>query len=158
MHGDQPPAPDVRRRQETDLQYALRGLDATQREQFLREYAAALQAFERERELVADPVQPPPELPPLPMHWWTSTASLRERSVALDRRARALAELEAGALYGRNPQGTPTVSPGTLAVFEDKARVDHELRRREARLLQPWQWALLVAALFAIALVALLRR
>jgi hypothetical protein len=157
LHGAQPPAPDVRRRHETDLQYALRGLDATAREQFLREYAAALQAFERERALVADPVQPPPELPSLPVRWWTPTALLRERSAALDRRARALAELEAGVLYGRNPQGTPTFSPGTLAVFEEKARVDHELRRRESRLLQPWQWTLLVAGLFAIAIALLLQ-
>src|SRR6188768_1771801 len=90
LHGSQPPAPDVRRRQEADLQYALRGLDATAREQFLRDYAAALRAFERERELVADPVQPPPALPPLPLRWWTSMAKLREYSAALDRRARAL--------------------------------------------------------------------
>jgi hypothetical protein len=84
-------------------------------------------------------------------------ATLRERSDALDRRARALAELEAGALHGRNPQGAPTFSAGTLAVFEDKARIDLEIRRREARMLQPWQWAGLAALLLAIAAVAMLR-
>jgi hypothetical protein len=156
LHGSQPPAPDVRRRHETDLQYALRGLDATAREQFLRDYAAALQAFERERALVADPVQPPPQLPPMALHWWTPTAQLREHSAALDRRARALAELEAGAKSGRNPQGAPTFSAGTLAVFEEKARIDHEIRKRETRMLQPWQWVLLATVLFVVALVVLL--
>jgi hypothetical protein len=155
LRGEQPPAADVRRRHETDLRYALRGLDATQREHFLREYADALRAFERERELVADPVQPPPDLPALVVRWWTPTAALRERSDALDRRARALAEHEAGRLHGRNPLGTPTFSAGTLAVFEDKARIDLEIRRREARVMQPWQWAGLAVLLLVVAAVAL---
>ena len=157
LHGDTPPSADVRRRHEADLQYALRGLDATERELFLREYSEALGAFERERQLVADPVQPPPDLPPLSLGPWTSMVALRERSDALDRRARALAEREAGALYGRNPLGAPTFSPGTLAVFEEKARVDLEIRRREARVLQPWQWALLAALVVAFGVIAWLR-
>jgi hypothetical protein len=155
LHGAQPPAPDVRKRQETDLQYALRGLDATERERFLKEYADALRAFERERELVADPGQPPPELPAFEMRWWTSTAALRERSDMLDRRARALAERDANANASRN--GTPAFSPVTLAAFEEKARIDLEIRRREARLMQPWQWAGLAVLLLAIAIAAIER-
>jgi hypothetical protein len=155
LHGAQPPAPDVRKRQETDLQYALRGLDATERERFLKEYADALRAFERERELVADPGQPPPELPAFPVRWSTTMAALRERSDTLDRRARALAERDANATASRS--ATPTFSPATLAAFEEKARIDLEIRRREARLMQPWQWAGLAVLLLAIAIAAMER-
>jgi hypothetical protein len=153
LHGATPPSADVRRRHDADLQYALRGLDPAGRDRFLSDYAEALRAFERERELVADPVQPPPELPPLRVRAWTSMAVLRERSAALDRRARALAEREAGALYGRNPLGAPTFSPGTRAVFEDKARIDLEIRRRETRLVQPWLWVAGGVLLAAVAVV-----
>jgi hypothetical protein len=151
LHATTVPSADVRRRHDIDLQYALRGLDPGARERFLADYADALRAFERERALLADPAQAPPELPPLRVRAWTPMAVLRERSAALDRRARALAEREAGALYGRNPLGAPTFSPGTLAVFEDKARIDLEIRRRETRVLQPWHWALGVALLAAVA-------
>ena len=157
LHGATPPSADVRRRHDADLQYALRGLDPATRERFLADYADALRAFERERALVADPAQPPPELPPLRVRAWTSTAVLRERSAALDRRARALAEREAGALSGRNPLGAPTFSKGTLAVFEDKARIDLEIRRRETRLVQPWQWVVGALLLVAAAAIAWLR-
>jgi len=157
LHGATPPSADVRRRHDADLQYALRGLDPGARDRFLADYADALRAFERERALVADPGQPPPELPPLRVRPWTSMAVLRERSAALDRRARALAEREAGALYGRNPLGAPTFSPGTLAVFEDKARIDLEIRRRETRVLQPWQGLLFAALVVVVVLVVWLR-
>jgi hypothetical protein len=157
LHGAVPPTSDVRRRHDADLQYALRGLDPAARERFLADYADALRAFERERELVADPGHPPPELPELRVRAWTPTAVLRERSDALDRRARALAEREAGALYGRNPLGAPTFSPGTLAVFEDKARIDLEIRRRETRVLQPWHALLFAVLVVAVALVVWLR-
>jgi hypothetical protein len=154
LHGATPPSADVRRRHDADLQYALRGLDPSARDRFLADYAEALRAFERERELVANPDQPPPELPPLRVRAWTPMAVLRERSAALDHRARALAEREAGALYGRNPLGAPTFSPGTLAVFEEKARLDLEIRRRETRVLQPWHGALAMALLMAAAVIA----
>lgn len=157
LHGTTPPSADVRRRHDADLQYALRGLDPAARDRFLADYADALRAFERERALVADPRQPPPELPPLRVRAWTSMAVLRERSAALDRRARALAEREAGALYGRNPLGAPRFSPGTLAVFEDKARIDLEIRRRETRVVQPWHWQVFAALVVAGALAAWLR-
>jgi hypothetical protein len=157
LHGAQPPAADVRKRHEADLQYALRGLDATHRERFLADYADALRAFEHERELVADPGQPPPELPAFELRWWTPMAALRERSDLLDRRSRALAEREAAAHFARNAPGTPAFSPATLAVFDDKARIDHEIRRREARVMEPWQWAGLALLLLLIAVVAIAR-
>ena len=70
---------------------------------------------------------------------------------------RALAEREAGALYGRNPLGAPTFSPGTLAVFEDKARIDLEIRRRATRVLQPWQGWRFAALVVVVVLVVWLR-
>jgi hypothetical protein len=156
LHGAQPVAADVRRRHDADLQYALRGLDANHRERFLADYAEALRAFERERALVADPGQPPP-LPAFALRGWTPLAALRARSDLLDRRSRVLAEREAAAHQARHARGTPVFSPATLAVFEEKARIDHEIRRREARVMAPWQWAGLVLLLLSIAIVAIAR-